>query len=82
MEDYDDSSSIDDSQIELHTFKKEYDKMYLKLALLEEELHEKNLEIIVINSHLNSYKNYFYYALSGCVFWAYFSVITNLIKSV
>ena len=80
MDDYDDSSSIDDSQIELHTFKKEYDKMYLKLALLEEELYEKNLEIIVITDHLNQYKKYFYYALSGCVFWAYFSIVTATVK--
>jgi hypothetical protein len=82
MSDYDylsDSSSINEYQIELHDLKKEHNKLYLKIELLEQELYEKNIQIIIMTDDLNSYKKYFYYALSGCVFWAYFSVITNMI---
>ena len=84
MEDYDylsDSSSIDESEIVFYNLKKENRKLHLKIELLEQELHEKNLEIILINGHLNSYKKYFYYTLSGCVFWAYFSVLTSYLKN-
>ena len=72
-----DSSSIDDKEVDLYNFKKEYRKVYLKVEFLEQELYEKNLEI----ESLKNYKTYFYYALSGCVFWAYFSVVTNLLKN-
>jgi len=81
MDDYDSSSSIDESQIDLYKFKKELNMAYLKKELLEQELYEKNLEIENLTNDLNSYKQYFYYSLSGCVFWAYFAVVTNLLKN-
>ena len=40
-----DSSSIDDKEVDLYNFKKEYRKVYLKVEFLEQELYEKNLEI-------------------------------------
>lgn len=80
MDEYDylsDSSSIDDSEIVVYNLKKENRKLNLKIASLEEELYEKNYEIEVNKN----YKHYFYYALSGCVFWAYFSVVTSYLKN-
>jgi hypothetical protein len=76
MDEYDylsDSSSIDQSTCDWYALKAENSKLYLKIASLEEELCEKNYQV-------NHYKKCFYYALSGCVFWAYFSVLTNYLK--